>query len=93
MSDHYTFTFPNGAIGHREGIMQGSILPFTKISNCPIKGTDIRLTCRSAKHESYYRISAYTKYKGKRIKGYLIKEGRNVLFNPLPEYYDILGIE
>lgn len=41
-----TFTSPNGAVGHRTGAGSFECLgPYAKVSNCPIAGTTLRLTC------------------------------------------------
>ena len=39
------FTWSNGAIGYRPGGPPDCLGPYAKVRNCPIDGTDIRLTC------------------------------------------------
>lgn len=39
-----TFTFSNGAIGHRSGGAFDCIGPYAKVRNCPVAGTSLRVT-------------------------------------------------
>ena len=66
------FQFPNGAIGLAPGGTFDCIGHWAKVQNCPIHGTDLRLTCYATGYaDTYFSIPAVTRYKGKRVKGYL----------------------
>jgi hypothetical protein len=66
------FQFSNGAVGWRPGGPFDCLGPWAKVNNCPIHGTDLRLTCYATGYaNTYFSIPAVTRYKGKRIKGYL----------------------
>jgi hypothetical protein len=67
-----TVTWPNGAVGYRSSAPPNDPLgPFAKVENCPIAGTDIRLTCYATGYaDTFFSIPAETKYRGKRVVGY-----------------------
>lgn len=66
-----TFTWPNGAIGHRTGVPLDILGPYAKVRNCPIAGTSVRLTCYATGFcDTYFSVPACTRYKGKHIRGY-----------------------
>lgn len=67
-----TFTWPNGAIGHRTGVGSFDTLgPYAKVRNCPIAGTSVRLTCYAQNYpDTWFSIPAATRYRGQRVKGY-----------------------
>lgn len=60
-----TFTFPNGAIGHRTGAGAFDCLgPYAKVRNCTISETDLRLTCYATGYaDTYFSIPACTRYR------------------------------
>ena len=66
------FTFPNGAIGWRPGGPFDCLGPWAKVNNCPIHGTEIRRTAYATGYaDTYFSVPAVTRYKGRRITGYL----------------------
>lgn len=65
------FEFPNGAVGYRPGGPFDCLGPYAKVSNCPIAGTALRLTCyATAPADTYFSIPACTRYRGRYIRGY-----------------------
>jgi hypothetical protein len=79
-----TFTWPNGAIGHRPGGPFDCLGPYAKVKNCPIAGTNLRLTCYATGYaDTYFSIPADTRHKGKRIVGYFCLEDGNIEFRPM----------
>jgi hypothetical protein len=67
-----SFTFPNGAVGWRPGGPFDCLGPWAKVNNCPIHGTELRRTAYATGYaDTYFSIPAVTRYKGRRITGYL----------------------
>ncbi len=62
--------------------------PVRKVQNCPIKGTNLRLTCYATGYaDSAFSIPACTRYKGKHIGGFFTHDDDgNVEFVPLRKY-------
>jgi len=70
-----TFTSPNGAIGHRPGGPMDCLGPFAKVRNCPIEGTNLRLTCYATGYaDTAFSVPACTRHKGKHIRGYFTSD-------------------
>ena len=66
------FTFPNAAVGWRPGGPFDCLGPWAKVNNCPIHGTELRRTAYATGYaDTYFSIPAVTRYKGRRITGYL----------------------
>jgi hypothetical protein len=66
-----TFTFSNGAIGHRSGSIFDCLGPYAKVTNCPIDGTSLRLTAYATGYaDTHFSVPACTRYKGKYISGF-----------------------
>jgi hypothetical protein len=87
-----TFTWENGAIGYRPGGPFDCIGPFAKVKNCPIDGTDLRLTCyATGHHDTFFSIPACTKHRDKYIGGYMTTDGDGVKFVPYDRYRDRLA--
>ncbi len=79
-----TETFTNGAIGWRSSSEFDCLGPFAKVQNCPIKGTDLRLTCYATSHaDTYFSVPAVTRHRGQRIKGYFAVEDGACVFVPM----------
>lgn len=82
-----TFTWPNGAIGHRSGSSFDCLGPYAKVRNCPIDGTDKRLTCYATGYaDTYFSIPACTRYKGKHIRGYFAMDDENIVFRVMDSH-------
>lgn len=88
------FEFSNGAIGWRPGGPFDCLGPWAKVNKCPIHGTDLRLTCYATGYaDTYFSIPAVTRYKGKRIKGYLTTDqDGGAEFRPLTDQKQHLNI-
>jgi len=88
------FEFTNGAIGWRPDGPMDCLGPYAKVNNCPIAGTDMRLTCYASGYaDSYFSIPATTRYKGKYIAGYFSMDDGAIIFNPLNKYKAAFGID
>jgi hypothetical protein len=78
-----TFTWPNGAVGHRPGGSFDCLGPFAKVKNCPIEDTDYRVTAYATGYaETWFSVPAVCKVKGKRIKGFFYAKDDGVRFIP-----------
>jgi hypothetical protein len=73
-SETDTFTFPNGAIGHRSGVQFDCLGPYAKVRNCPIIVRDRevgRLTAYATGYaDTWFSIPACTRRKGQHVRGY-----------------------
>ena len=86
-----TFTHPNGAIGYRPGGPFDCLGPFAKVKNCPIDGTDYRVTAYATGYaDTYFSIPACTRVRGKYIGGYFTHRGDGVVFMPHDRFQDRL---
>jgi hypothetical protein len=82
-----TLTHPNGAIGHRSGGPFDCLGPFAKVRNCPIEGTDIRLTCYATGYaDTWFSVPACTRYRGRYIKGYFFSSNDGVVFQVMDSH-------
>lgn len=89
-----TFTWPNGAIGHRSGGSFDCLGPFAKVCNCPISGTDKRLTCYATGYaDTYFSVPACTRYRGKHIRGYFTICDDGVEFRVMDSHKHLFNIE
>lgn len=87
------FEFPNGAIGWGPGGSFDCLGPFAKVQNCPIAGTDIRLTCYASGYAgTMFSVPACTRYKGKHIGGYFTVDDGAIQFRPTDSYKAQFGI-
>ena len=88
------FTYPNGAIGWRPGGHMDCLGPWAKVQNCPIDGTDLRLTCYASGYaDTFFSIPANTRDRGKYIGGYFTMEDGNPVFCPMDKYAPLLGVK
>lgn len=70
-----TFTSINGAVGHRPGGPMDCLGPYAKVRNCPIAGTDLRLTCYATGYpDTWFSVPACTRHKGKWIRGFFTND-------------------
>ena len=89
-----TFTWPNGAIGHRSGLPFDLIGPFGKVLNCPIAGTRLRRAVyATAVADTFFSIPAATRVRGQRIKGYLTTSEEGVEFRVLDNHKHLLAAD
>ena len=78
-----TFTFPNGAVGHRPGGPFDCLGPYAKVFNCPIGNSEYRLTCYATGYaDTYFSIPACTRIHGKHVKGYFTLDDGAIQFRP-----------
>ena len=78
-----TFTFPNGAIGHRPGGSFDCLGPYAKVVNCPIGDTDYRLTCYATGYaDTFFSVPACTRIHGRYVSGYFTQDETGIRFNP-----------
>lgn len=89
------FTFANGAIGFAPGGPFDCLGPFAKVTNCPIRGTNLRLTCYATGYaDTFFSIPACTRRKGKHISGFFTcndDNGRSIEFVPMKHHEDRLA--
>lgn len=86
------FEFPNGAIGWRPGGPFDCLGPYAKVQNCPIAGTDLRLTCYATAYaDTFFSVPACTRYRGKYIKGYFTLNDGAIEFRVLDLYKAVVG--
>lgn len=88
-----TFTFPNGAIGHRIGGPMDCLGPYAKVRNCPIKGhPGLRLTCYATGYaDTAFSVPACTRYRGKHVRGYFATDDNGgLMFHPMDAHRDRL---
>lgn len=79
--------FANGAIGWRPGGPFDALGPFAKIENCPIAGTDLRLTCYATGYaDTFFSVPAATRHRGRYIRGYFAMEDGAVEFRPYARF-------
>jgi hypothetical protein len=83
--------FNNGAVGYGPGGWADCIGPFAKVVNCPVAGTEVRLTCYATGHaDTYFSVPAATKYKGKYVGGFFTLDEGGCVFNPYSRFKDRL---
>lgn len=87
-------TFPNGAVGYRPTAMLNDCLgPFAKVVNCPIAGTDLRLTCYATGYaDTFFSIPAATKFRHRYVGGYFTMTDGNIEFRVLNKFRERIGL-
>ena len=89
-----TFTWPNGAVGHRPGGSFDCLGPYAKVANCPIAGTDLRLTCYATGYaDTYFSVPACTRHKGKHIRGFFTITNESIEFRPMNSHKHLLPMK
>lgn len=80
------YAFSNGAIGWRPGGPFDCLGPYAKVQNCPIDGTELRLTCYASGYaDTYFSVPANTRHKGKYISGFFTMDDGGCVFVPYAE--------
>jgi hypothetical protein len=75
------FEWPNGAIGYGPGGPFDCIGPYARVTNCPIAGTALRLTCyATAPADTYFSVPACTRYRGRYVRGYFTGTKAGTIF-------------
>lgn len=88
-----SFTWLNGAVGYRPGGPFDCLGPYARVVNCPIEGTDLRLTCYATAYaDTFFSVPACTRYRGKHIAGYFTTDHDGVKFCPMNKHKSRLGI-
>ena len=88
-----TFSYPNGAIGHRTGASFDCLGPYARVTNCPIAGTSLRLTCYATGYaDTYFSVPACTRHKGKYITGYFSMDDGAIEFRVMDRHRNRLGL-
>ena len=86
------FEFNNGAVGYRPGGPMDCLGPWAKVQNCPIEGTDLRLTCYATGYaNTCFSIPACTRRKGKYVGGYFTERDGGAVFVPYDRYLAVLA--
>lgn len=63
--------YPNGATGFAPGGPFDCLGHYAKVKNCPIDGTELRLTCYATGYaNTFFSVPACTRRKGKYISGF-----------------------
>ena len=88
-----TFTWPNGAVGHRPGGPFDCLGPYAKVKNCPIQGLERRLTCyATGSPDTYFSVPACTRYRGQHIRGYFSVSDIGTEFRVMDSHKHLLSI-
>ncbi|CAB4158669.1 hypothetical protein UFOVP707_18 [uncultured Caudovirales phage] len=86
-----TMTWPNGAVGHRPGGPFDCLGPYAKVRNCPIEGTELRLTAYATGHaDTFFSVPAATRRRGRYIGGFLTERDDGVVFVPYERFRPLL---
>lgn len=79
-----TFTWPNGAVGHRPGGPFDCLGPYAVVRNVPIKGTKLRVTAYASGYpDTFFSVPAACKVNARYIGGFFT-------FEKNAEYEDVL---
>ena len=88
-----TYTWPNGAVGHRPGGPFDCLGPYAKVKNCPIQGLERRLTCYATGYpNTYFSVPACTRYRGRHIRGYFSVSDIGIEFRVMDSCKHLLSI-
>ncbi|SRR6266404_8302316 len=87
-------TFSNGAVGQRpHGGPFDSLGPYARVTNCPIAGTNLRLTCYATRYaDTYFSVPAATQHKGKHVTGFFMCEDGGIEFHVMDRHRERVGI-
>lgn len=79
-----TFTWPNGAVGHRPGGPFDCLGPYAKVVNCPVdKHPELRVTAYATGYaDTFFSVPAMFRRKGKRIRGFFTSRDDGLVFVP-----------
>lgn len=87
-----TFTWPNGAVGYSSGSSFDCLGPYAKVANCPIAGTNLRLTCYATGYaDTVFSIPACTRHKGKHIAGHFSVSEEGIEFRVMDRHKDCMA--
>ena len=78
------FDFTNGAIGWRPGGPFDCLGPYAKVQNCPIDGTELRMTCYATGYaNTFFSVPACTRRRGKYVRGFFTMRDGACVFVPM----------
>lgn len=84
------FAWPNGAIGYRPSATFDCLGPFAKVKNCPVDGTDVKLTCYATAYaDTYFSVPACTRYNGRHVRGFFTTRDDGIVFVPAQSFRHI----
>ncbi len=93
-SPNNTFAWPNGAVGHRGSDSFDILGPYAKVRNCPVDGTDLRLTCYATNYaDTHFSVPACTRHKGKYVRGFFTLRDDGLVFCVADAHKNRLGLE
>lgn len=80
-SDRFEFT--NGAIGWRPGGGMDCLGPYAKVQNCPVRGTDKRVTAYARNYaDTFFSVPAICLLDGEPCKGFFTVDDGAIEFYP-----------
>lgn len=90
-----TFTWPNGAIGHRTGARFDCLGPYAKVVGCPIHigehDTGLRRTCYATGYaDTYFSIPACTRIGGAHVAGYFTTNEAGISFQVMDRSKEVV---
>lgn len=75
--------FSNGAIGWAPGGPFDCIGPYARVQNCPVAGTDLRLTCyATGVADTMFSVPACTRRRGRHVGGFFALDNGAIVFHP-----------
>lgn len=78
-----TFTWPNGAIGHRPGGPFDCLGPYAIVRNCPLGNSDYRVTAYASGYaDTFFSVPANCKIHGKHVRGFFTQDEDGIRFVP-----------
>lgn len=78
-----TVAYLNGAVGHRTGAWPDCLGPYAKVKDCPIEGSDCRLTVYATDYaDTHFSVPAATRWRGRAIKGFITHRDSGPVFVP-----------
>jgi hypothetical protein len=87
-----TFTWSNGAVGHRPGGSFDCLGPYAKVTNCPVllDGVEVaRRTCYATGYaDTFWSVPACCKVAGQRVAGYFTSDDSGVTFRVMDRHRD-----
>ncbi len=86
-------TWPNGAVGQRPGGAFDCLGPYARVTNCPVYGTELRLTCYATAYaDSAFTVPAATQYRRKYVRGFFDITADSIMFHVVHEHYSRVGL-
>jgi hypothetical protein len=85
--------FPNGAVGWAPGGPFDCLGPYARVNNCPVDGTDLRLTCYATGYaDTFFSVPACTRRRGRHVGGFFTLDGDGgICFVPTAGFRHLLA--